>query len=89
VTHEYGDSINADVVETAVVTTLRLRRAAPDVPLKVHVDRAIHLSFCACVIDDEDVVEGPQTATHAAMIDEVTRRVEQLLGSPALKPVKS
>lgn len=80
-THEYGDSINADVVETAVATTLKLREASPEVPLKVQVDRAIHISFCACVIDDEDVVEGRLSGTHAAMIDEVTRRVEQLLAS--------
>jgi len=56
-THEYGESINAEVIEMAVLATLKLRKEAPEVPLKVHVDQAIHLSFCACVIDDEDVVE--------------------------------
>jgi hypothetical protein len=88
-THEYGESINAEVIETAIVTTLKLREEAPEVPLKVHVDQAIHLSFCACVIDDEDVVERGLSGTHAAMIVEVTRRVEQLLASPASKIVKA
>jgi hypothetical protein len=63
-THEYGESINAEVIETAIVTTLKLREEAPEVPLKVHVDQAIHLSFCACVIDDEDVVERGLSGTH-------------------------
>jgi hypothetical protein len=88
-THEYGESINAEVIETAIVTTLKLREEAPEVPLKVHVDQAIHLSFCACVIDDEDVVERGLSGTHAAMIVEVTRRVEQLLASPVSKIVKA
>lgn len=87
-THEYGEPINAEVIETAVVTTLKLREKAPDVPLNVHVDQAIHLSFCACVIDDEDVVERRLSGTHAAMIVEVTRRVEHLLASPVSKIVK-
>jgi hypothetical protein len=53
--------------------------------LKNHVDQAIHLSFCACVIDDEDVVEKGLSGTHAAMIVEVTRRVEQQLAGPVSK----
>ena len=84
-THEYGDSINADVIERAVVMTLKLRTEAPAVALEVQVDQAIHLAFCACVIDDEDVVEKGLSGTHAAMIAEVTRRVERALARPALK----
>lgn len=82
-THEYGESINAEVIETAVVMTLKLRKERPGVTLKVHVDQAIHLSFSARVIDDEDVVEKGLSGTHAAMIVEVTRRVECLLAKPA------
>ena len=37
------------------------------------------------VIDDEDVVENGLSGTHAAMIVEVTRRVERLLAKPAPK----
>lgn len=63
-THEYGDSINAEVIETAVVTTLKLRKEAPEVPLAVHIDQAIHLSFCACVMSNEEwwrrVFPGPK-----------------------------
>jgi hypothetical protein len=84
-THEYGESINAKVIETAVVMALKLRKEAPGVALKVHVDQAIHQSFCSCVIDDEDVVEKGLSGTHAAMIVEVTRRVERLLAKPAPK----
>ena len=84
-THEYGDSINADVIERAVVTTLKLRTEAPAVALEVQVDQAIHLAFCACVIDDEDVVEKGLSGTHAAMIVEVTRRVERALARPGPK----
>jgi len=82
VTHEYGESINADVIERAVVMTLKLRTAAPEVALEVQVDKAIHLAFCACVIDDEDVVENGLSGTHAAMILEVTQRVERALAEP-------
>ena len=82
-THEYGESINATVIEAAVTMTLQLRTKAPGVALDVQVDQAIHLSFCSCVIDDEDVVEKGLSGTHAAMILEVTRRVERLLASPA------
>jgi hypothetical protein len=85
VTHEYGDSINADVIERAVVMTLKLRTEAPAVALEVQVDQAIHLAFCACVIDDEDVVEKGLSGTHAAMIAEVTRRVERALARPGPK----
>ena len=84
-THEYGDSINADVIERAVVMTLKLRTEAPAVALEVQVDQAIHLAFCACVIDDEDVVEKGLSGTHAAMIVEVTRRVERALARPGPK----
>jgi hypothetical protein len=42
-----------------------------------------HLSFCACVVDDEDVVERRLSGTHAALIVEVTRRVEQVLANPS------
>ena len=84
-THEYGESINAKVIETAVAMTLQLRTEAPEVALEVQVDQAIHLSFSASVIDDEDVVERRLSGTHAAMIVEVTGRVECLLASPAPK----
>jgi hypothetical protein len=47
------------------------------------VDQAIPLAFCACVIDDEDEVEKGLSGTHAAMIVELTRRVELLLAEPA------
>ena len=80
-THEYGESINTEVIEQAVVLTLTLRTEAPELALKDHVDRAIHLAFCACVIDNEDVVEKGLSGTHAAMIIEVTRRVERQLAS--------
>ena len=88
-THEYGESINAEVIEAAVVMTLKLRRETPGVALELQVDQAVHLSFCACVIDDEDVVEKGLSGTHAAMIVEVTRRVERQLASPAPKIVES
>jgi len=82
-THEYGESINPEVIEAAVVMTLKLRREAPGVALETQVDQAVHLSFCACVIDDEDAIEKGLSGTHAAMIVEVTRRVEGLLANPA------
>ena len=84
-TNEYGDSINADVIEQAVIMTLKLRTEAPAVALAVQVDKAIHLAFCACVIDNEDVVEEGLSGTNAAMIVEVTRRVERALGRPEPK----
>ena len=87
-THEYGESINAQVIETAVVMTLKLRAEAPGVALKDHVDQAIHLSFCACVIDDEDAVEKGLSGTHTAMIVEVTRRVERRLANPGPEAAK-
>lgn len=82
-THEYGESINADVIERAVVMALKLRKEEPGVALEAQVDQAIRLCFCACVIDDEDEVEKGLSGTHAAMIVEVTRRVEWLLARTA------
>jgi len=80
-THEYAEYINAAVIKAAVVMTLKLRREAPAVALEILVDQAIHLSFSASVIDDEDEVEKAVSGTHAAMIVEVTRRVECLLAT--------
>jgi hypothetical protein len=82
-THEYGESINAEVIEMAVEIALKLERDAPGMCLATHVDQAIHLAFCACVIDDEDEVEKGLSGIHAAMIVEVTRRVDLLLAEPA------
>ena len=81
-THEYGESINAEVIERAVAMALKLRTETPAAALDVQVDRAIHRAFCACVIDDEDVVEQGLSGTHAAMIVEVTRRVERAVAAP-------
>ena len=78
-THEYGEVINAQVIRMAAEATLELRREEPGVALEVQVEQAIHLSFCACVVDDEDVVENGLSGTHAAIIEEVTRRVKCLL----------
>jgi hypothetical protein len=83
VTHEYGESINAEAIERAVAMALKLSTEAPAVALEVQVDKAIRLAFCACVIDDEDAVEQGLSGTHAAMIVEVTRRVERARGAEA------
>ena len=48
-THEYGESINAKVIETAVVVALKLRKEAPGVALKVHVDQAILGQLRQCI----------------------------------------
>ena len=82
-THEYGEVINAEVIEKAVAITLKLIAETPEAPLGDHVEKAIHLAFCACVIDDEDVVEGGLSGTHAAMTIEVAGRVERLMAGPA------
>lgn len=88
-THEYGEPINAEVIEAAVLMTLKLRRESPGIALEVLVDRAVHLSFCSCVIDNEDEVEKGLSGTHAAIIVEVTRGVERQLASGALKTAES
>lgn len=80
-TLEYGDAINREVVDAAVLMTLRLREGAPDVALERLVDQAVHKCFCACVIDSEDAVEHGLSGTHAAMIREVRERVDDLLSA--------
>lgn len=75
---EYGDAINREVVEAAVLMTLKLRAETPDAALERLVDQAVHKCFCACVIDSEDVVEHGLSGTHAAMIKEVLERIGDL-----------
>ena len=77
-TLEYGDAINQEVVDAAVVMTFKLRNETPGLPLERLVDQAVHRCFCACVIDSEDEIEHGLSGTHAAMIREVRRRVDVL-----------
>ncbi len=76
---EYGDPISPEQVERAVQRALELRRAAPGRPLGDHVREAAAATICACVLQIEDDVERHLSGTHAEILNEVRRRVEQRL----------
>ena len=80
---EYGDPISPEQVERAVERALELRRAAPDRPLDDHVREAVARTICACVLEIEDDLERHLSGTHAEILDEVRRRVEQRLSDLA------
>ena len=82
-TQGYGEPINEEAIEAAVAMVLKLRNDAPDVAIAIHVDQAIHRSFCVCVVDGADEVEAGLSGTHAALIGEVKQRVEHLLAELA------
>ena len=82
-TLEYGDAINQEVVDAAVLMTIKLRGETPGLPLERLVEQAVHRCFCACVIDSEDEIEHGLSGTHAAMIREVRRRVDELIEATA------
>ena len=76
---EYGDPISPEQIERAVERALELRRAAPDRPLGDHVREAVARTICACVLEIEDDLERHLSGTHAEILDEVRRRLEQRL----------
>lgn len=80
---EYGDPISPEQVERAVETALELRRAAPDRPLDDHVREAVARTICACVLEIEDDLERHLSGTHAEILHEVRRRLEQRLNDLA------
>jgi hypothetical protein len=84
---EYGDPISPEQVERAVEKALELRRAAPGRPLDDHVREAVARTICACVLGIEDNLERHLSGTHAEILGEVRRRLEQRLGelAPAAK----
>jgi hypothetical protein len=74
-THEYGDAISPEAIEEAAARAIDLHRAAPDVALEVHVNQAAEGTICACVLEIEDELEGDLSGTHAALLDELRRRI--------------
>ena len=76
---EYGDPISPEQVERAVERALELRRSAPGLPLEDHVREAVARTICACVLEIEDDLERHLSGTHAEILDEVRRRLEQRL----------
>jgi hypothetical protein len=76
---EYGDPMSPEQVELAVERALDLRRAAPGRSLDDHVREAVATTICACVLEIEDDVERHLSGTHAEILNEVRRRVEQRL----------
>lgn len=76
---EYGDPISPGQVERAVERALELHRAAPARPLDDHVREAVARTICACVLEIEDDIERHLSGTHAEILDEVRRRLEQRL----------
>jgi hypothetical protein len=81
-TAEYAGAFSVQSLETATALTLSLHRAAPDAPLRSHLDEAIRRSFCTCVVDAQDTVEGGLSGVHAAILSEVARRVDEALAPP-------
>jgi hypothetical protein len=84
-THEYGDPISAEAIETAAELALHLIAQSPEVELRDLVEEACRRSFCPCVLEIEDHIEQGVSGLHRAVIDEVltlvARRREGLLAT--------
>ena len=80
---EYGTPISTEQVELAVECALDLCRAAPERSLDDHVREAVARTICACVLGIEDDLERHLSGTHAEILNEVRRRVEQRLADAA------
>jgi hypothetical protein len=76
---EYGDPISPEQVERAVQRALESRRAASGRPLDDHVREAVATTICACVLEIEYDLERHLSGTHAEILHEVRRRLEQRL----------
>jgi hypothetical protein len=76
---EYGDPITPEQIGLVVERVLDLRRTAPERPLDDHVREAVATTICACVLEIEDDLERHLSGTHAEILDEVRRRLEQRL----------
>ncbi len=82
---EYGDPISPEQIELAVNRVLDLHERAPELPLDDQVLEAVAQTICACVLEIEDDLERHLSGTHAGILDEVRRRVEQRLAAAAAK----
>jgi hypothetical protein len=82
---DYRHPTSPERIELAVERALDLRRAAPALSLDDDVRQAFALTICACVLGIEDDPERPLSAPDAAVLDAVSRRVEQRLADAASK----
>ena len=80
-----GDPLSSERIELAVERALDLRRAAPELSVDDDVRQAFAQAICACVLGIEDDPERPLSGPDAAVLDAVTRRVEQRLADEASK----
>ncbi len=77
---EYGDPISSEQVERAVERAVELHRLAPGRPIGDLLREAVARTICACVLEIEDDLERHLSGTHAGILDEVRRLLEQRLG---------
>lgn len=78
---EYGDPISPEQIQIAVESALELRQAAPEHSINDHIRKAVAQTICACVLEIEDDLERHLSGTHAGILDEVRRQVEQRLAA--------
>lgn len=76
---EVSDAISEDALEAAAQLTCDLVLEQPCATLDAHVERAVRRTFCACVVDIEDAIEGGVSGMHKALLETVERRARQLL----------
>jgi hypothetical protein len=77
--------ISPERIELAVERALDLLRAAPALSLDDDGRQVFALTICTCVLGIEDDPERPMSGPDAAILDEVSRRVEQRLADAASK----
>lgn len=76
---DYSDVLSEQALDGAAQVACRLAAAQPAIPLQQHLEQAIRRTFCACVVEIEDAIEGGVSGVHAALLSEVRRRAEQAL----------
>jgi hypothetical protein len=80
-THEYDDPVTQARLDLAANRALVLldtvkTQTGPFSPLHSLAARAVEETFCVCVTNAEDAVEGKLSRIHAVLIEEVVKRVQ-------------
>jgi hypothetical protein len=78
-THEYDDAVTEQKLETAARLVHRRWSADRAVPMHDVAARVVRETFCFCVTDGENAVEGKFSRIHAALIEEVVQRVPMIV----------
>ena len=76
---EYGEAISSSAAEKAFLIA-RQHWDSGRRELRTVAAEAVAETYCVCVVDGEDAVEGRISAIHANLIDEIELRLKEYVG---------